>query len=225
MPEDLEQEIERLLDEQLRQKTEAMARELSEQLKSACAAAVSTASTETAAMAKTEFADSLVESARRIRAEDSVTGIASALVDGAAKFCGRSLLFIHRADQLLGFRVAGRVGAEDQERFQKLSVPVSRAVAISRAIETLKASVTEGGEDELSSEVTQLFGLGSEDRVHLFPVALRDKVLAVLACDAGPAADETPAAPVMASAIETLVALAEAWIEAVGTRRKQSSAA
>lgn len=229
MPEDLEQAIERMLEENLRQRAEETARELGAQIRSACSEAVSRASesakAEAGSSARSDFAQSLAESARSIRAEDSVTGIASALVDGASKFCGRSLLFIHRGEQLLGFRAAGRVGPEHQEGFEKLSIGVDRASAIGQAISTLSATVSGGGESELSPEVTQLLGLTAEDQVHLFPVALRDKVLAVLACDGGAAGDEAEPTPVIAAAIETLVALAEAWIEAVGTRRKQSSAA
>ena len=227
MPEDLEQAIEQMLDEHLRQKTELVAQELAGQLKSAYAEAVSgavkTARGEAAAEARQDFANTLAEAVRAIRLEDSVTGIASALVDGASKFCGRSLLFIHRGEQLLGFRAAGDVSSEQQEGFQKLSVAISQATAIKRAIEALDAVETEGGAEALSSEVVELIGL-SDGGIRLFPVALRDKVLAVLACDAGPGGGDTEPKAVLSAAIETLVAVAEAWIEAVGTRRKQTAA-
>jgi len=224
MQEDLAQAIEQTLGETLRRKTEELVEELSAQMHETCRQAAEAARAEASAGAGTEFANTLAESVRGIRAEDSVTGIASALVDGAAKFCGRSLLFIHRGDQLLGFRAAGRVSADQQDVFQKLATSVEAAPAIGRSIDTLSATEAEGDSEALSPDVAGLLGLNQTDRVHLFPVALRDKVLAVLACDAG--AEDSDAEPVVVNtaAIETLVALAEAWIEAVGTRRKQSAA-
>ncbi len=235
MSEHFEQTIEQMLDQHLRQQAEAMARELAGPIKSACAQAVSEAveaeraatevrSSETAAGAKREFASALAESVRAIRSEDSVTSIATALVDGAARFCGRSVLFIHRADQILGFRTAGRVSPQVQEEFQRLAMPVSHAPAVAEAISTLRALESEGGEARLSAVVANLLGLSDGVRIHLFPVALRDKVLAVLGCDAGQPEEGVEPSPVIAPAIETLVAVAEAWIEAVGTRRKQTVA-
>lgn len=216
MQEDLAQVIEQTLGESLRRKTEELTQELSAQLSETCRQAVDDAGI--------NFAESLAESVRAIRAEDSVTGIASALVDGAAKFCGRSLLFIHRGDQLLGFRAAGRVSDEQQDGFQKLSASTSEAAAVARAIETLEAAEAPGDAESLSAGLVELLGLTADQPVRLFPVALRDKVLAVLACDAGAAEPDAEPIPVNAAALETLVALAEAWIEAVGTRRKQSAA-
>jgi hypothetical protein len=235
MPENFEQAIEQALDQHLRQKAEEMVQELSGQLKSACGRAVAEAVeaertvsdanvAEAAVQARLELAAAVAESVRAIRSEDSVTSIAAALVDGAARFCGRSVLFIHRADQLLGFRAAGRVSPEVQEAFQRLATPVGHAPAVAEAITAFRALETEGGEARLSPEVARLLELGDGARVHLFPVALRDKVLAVLGCDAGPLEDGVVPAPVIGSAIETLVAVAEAWIEAVGTRRKQTAA-
>src|SRR5690606_5004838 len=106
----------------------------------------------------------------------------------------------------------------------RLATPVSHAPALAEAISTLRALETQGGEARLSAGVANLLRLNDGVRVHLFPVALRDKVLAVLACDAGTAEDGVERSPVIAPAIETLVAVAEAWIEAVGTRRKQTAA-
>ncbi len=222
MQEDLAKAIEQTLGETLRRKTEELVEELSAQMQETCRQAADAARAEASAGAGTDFANTLAEAVRAIRAEESVTGIAAALVDGASKFSGRSLLFIHRGDQLLGFRAAGRVSAQQQDVFQKLSTSVGDAPAIARSIETLSA--VETGGDALPSDLTGLLGLTENDRVHLFPVALRDKVLAVLASDARAVEADAEPVAVNTAAIGTLVALAEAWIEAVGTRRKQSAA-
>lgn len=161
------------------------------------------------------------EIAARIRKEDSVTGIAMALVEGASRFSGRAALFIHRGDQLLGFRVAGEPRQDKQEAFQRLSVSVGAVPAAARAIETLDMVVSEGTAPNLSQPIVDLFEIGEADKVHLIPVSLRDRVLALIYCDSrGPEGE----AAVLAPAVRTLVSLAEAWIEAVGTRRKQAAA-
>ena len=272
MAEDLAQSIERTLQE-FRQKSEALEQDLAQELAQQARGASAAAAAELeAARRQSEddsaaFAQNLAAAVRRIRAEDSVTGIATALVEGAARFCGRSALFIHRGDQLLGFRLAGKNAAERQEAFQRLSIPIAQATAIGHAIDSLEATVSDGGAGQMSQQAADLLGLAEDDRVHLYPIALREKVLAVLACDAGGAGvseegggandaaegssepdasgpdeadpnekglDETdldqaaaaaPAPqPLVSPAIEVLVALAEAWIEAVGTRRKQTAA-
>ncbi len=167
------------------------------------------------------MARSFAEAAARIRAEDSVTGIATALVEGVSRFCGRAALFIHRGDQLLGFRVSGEPDNEKQTAFQSLSIGVRDAAAAARAVESLAPVVTLGSAAELSQPVVALFGLNEEDRVHLMPVSLRDRVLAIIYCDSnGPDGDTA----VLEPAVATLISLAEAWIEAVGTRRKQAAA-
>lgn len=78
------------------------------------------------------------------------------------------------------------------------------------------------GRGRIRGEVSALLELSSEDRVLLLPVALRDKVLAVLYLD--PRGPDGEQRPIQISAIEILVALTEAWIEAVGNRRKLAAA-
>jgi hypothetical protein len=89
-------------------------------------------------------------------------------------------------------------------------------------MEKLEAREASGDAGQLGASVTGLLGLSSDDRVWLLPVALRDKVLAVLYLDSKASNGETR--PVQSFAIEILVALTEAWIEAVGNRKKLAAA-
>ena len=66
----------------------------------------------------------------------------------------------------------------------------------------------------MGSRLADVLGTSADDRVHLFPIVLRDRVLAVLLVDGDE--ERTVEQP----AIEVLVSLAEAWLEAVGTRKK-----
>lgn len=227
MPAELDQTITRALEEELRPKLDALIRqtisETAEQLRAQCAEAAEEAARSERERSASEsgaaVAEALHESVRRIRREDSVTGIASALVDGAAGFCGRSALLIHKGDQLLGFRAAGAVDEETSSKLARLSFGADEATALAHTLSSLDSTVTHGDAGALSAGLVELLELRPDDSVSLFPIVLRDRALAVLYCDGR---DDRP---VVTPAIETLVAMAEAWIEAVGTRRKQASTA
>lgn len=237
MPDDLAHTIDRIVDESLRSKLESITGEISgqlaERLRGECAAvlessllearegAAKQAAQQAGAEAVQQTADQLLESVRRIRASDTVTGIAGALVDSAAELAARSGLLIHKGESLLGFRLAGSAAEHEREGFQQLSIKVSEAASVAHAIESLDNVVTSGAPGELSEPLAELLSLDPEDRICLFPVKLRDKVLAVLYCDGK--GEDGKEFPVASSSIEVLVALAESWIEAVSTRRKHSN--
>ncbi len=199
-------------------------RELAQQLETECRAelesSVQAAREEAARASRGELAQALSAAGRRIRSKESVTEVAVALVDTTAQFCGRSALFIQKADGLLGFRAQGFEGPDLAVRFQQLEVPLSQAAAMRHAVETRDPVVATGSAKDVSATVAELFGLGSDDQVHLFPITLRDKVLAVLYVDGN-----GPNRAVLEPAIELLKAMTEAWLEAVGTRRKQHETA
>ena len=94
-------------------------------------------------------------------------------------------------------------------------MPLVDAAALAHAVETRDAVVAGGSPGDLSDDVVALFGLKADDRVYLFPIVLRDKVLAVLYADGGESGLDVERA-----AIETLTSVTEAWLEAVGTRKK-----
>jgi hypothetical protein len=166
--------------------------------------------------------DSLAQSARRIRNAQAVTEIAAALVEAASNYCGRAALLIHRGDRALGFRAAGAVGEDVRLEFQKLSIALSDAPLIAEVMEKLEPRDVPADPGQLGAALTGLLCLSPDDRVWLQPVALRDKVLAILYLDSkGP---DGQTRPIQSSAIEVLVSLTEAWIEAVGNRKKLAAA-
>ena len=164
--------------------------------------------------ARADAAESLLEAARRIRLEQSVTGIAVALVETALAFAKRTALFIQKEERLLGFRLLGVADPEKKRALEQLQIPITAASGLAHAVETSDAVVCGGGPGELSPQVAEILGTTANDRVYLFPIVLRDRVLAVLCADG----DEEH--PVERPAIELLVSLSEAWLEAVGTRKK-----
>lgn len=218
----IESALDSSLKEKIKEKIEELTAEAAERIKAECAPIVDSAVEEARQAGSRDggaaTASELAESVRRIRREDSINGIASALVECAARFCGRSALFIHKGDKLLGFRTAG-VDRSTQAAFEKLAVPIAKAASIARAVESLAPVTAAGRAEDLSSPVVEAFGLSEDDSVRLYPVALRDKVLAVLYADAS-----ADGAEIVSPALEVLVSLTEAWIEAVGARKKSGAA-
>jgi hypothetical protein len=225
MSPEIAQNLDELLDRSLRSRLRELGDELAESLRGDCGNLLDSVAQQARAEAEATdngVVESLAEHARNIRKAQAVTEIAAALVDAASHYAGRAALFIHRGDRALGFRVGGAAGEDVQLEFQKLSIVLSEAHAIAEVMEKLEAREAQGDAEQLSGAVTGLLGLSPEDRVWLLPVALRDKVLAVLYLDSkGP--DGEPR-QVQASAIEILVALTEAWIEAVGNRKELAAA-
>jgi len=155
---------------------------------------------------------------RRIQKATSVVEVAGALVDSATTFCGRCGLLINKGDNLLGFRLAGAGAEEKAEAFQELSVALLDAAAFEQAVDLADSVVGSGSARDLSAPFVELLALQPEDRVGLFPVRLRSKVLAVLYCDSKGGAGVS--APMQTTAIEALISSAEGWIEAVSTRKR-----
>ncbi len=217
MQQDLESRIQSVVEYVLTGRMDEMRRELTERLRDECETVVQAQldehGSESGREARRQTAENLADGVRRIRVEDSVTGIAGALVDTAAGFAGRCALFIHKGDRLLGFRMSG--GGEERSSFESVEVPLVDAAALAHAVETRDAVVAGGNPSDLSEDVVALFGLKADDRVYLFPIVLRDKVLAVLYADGGESGRDVERA-----AIETLTSVTEAWLEAVGTRKK-----
>lgn len=164
--------------------------------------------------ARARASESLLEALRQIRLEHSVTGIAVALVEAAGRFSRRTALFIQKEDRLLGFRLTGADDKEQQQALEQLEIPLAGAAGLAHAVETSDTVVCGGGSGQLGRPLATILGTAGEDRVHLFPIVLRDRVLAVLLADG----DEQN--PVEQPAIEVLVSVSEAWIEAVGSRKR-----
>ena len=226
MSADFDQNLDELLDRAVRSRLAELGDELTGKLRAELAQLTGSAVEGALEQARGDaqvsgeaVVDGLAECSRRIRKAQAVTEIAAELVESAARFCGRAALFIHRSDRALGFRVAGAgVDENVQLELQKISLQLDETSAIAQVIREVQAREAHGDAEHLGAPVTALLGLSGEDRVWLLPVALRDKVLAVLYLDTR--GEGGALEPIHAPAIEILVALTEAWIEAVGNRKK-----
>jgi hypothetical protein len=205
------------------EKVEQARQELTERLKSECTAqldaAVLLARNEATRSTAIKLAETLAESGRRIRTKESVTDIAIELVETAQLFCGRCALFIQKGNAILGFRAQGFGDPKIGTGLQQLEVSLAKGSALAKAVATKERVEAGGGADEISPEIAGLFGLNGESRAQLIPVVLRDRVLALLYADSGENKIE-----VQSAALEVLTTITEAWLEAVGTRKKQHEA-
>lgn len=223
MPNEIEEKIQAALDAAFGEKIEQARQELAARLKSECLAqldaAVTLARDEATRTTATRVTEALAESGRRIRTKESVTDIAIELVETARQFCGRCALFIQKGNAILGFRAHGFSDPKIGAALQQLEVPLGNGTALTKVVATRESVQVIGGGDAVSPEIAGLFGLNGDNQILLIPVILRDRVLALLYADGG-----EKKAEVQTAALQVLTTVTEAWLEAVGTRKKQHEA-
>jgi hypothetical protein len=158
--------------------------------------------TRSAGAARRELIQKLNHIARRLRAFEDERQWSNTLVDATRGFCGRAGLFLIRD---------GRLHLETTRNFDDASladdVPLDAAPAFATAVETRDTLVAMCTPNELSEPLAVYFGQESA-KCHLFPVATRQAVLAVLYADSD---------DVDVDALELLAAIAGAVLESSPT--------
>ena len=142
-----------------------------------------------------EATDGLNETARRLRGAETRDEWIRTLIEAASPHCGRATLFA--------------VTPKGLSLGQHPPIPVASAPAFGSAIESKDTVVAVGTSRELSQAVSSIVGDTSAKKVYLFPVVVRQNVVAVLYADGGDG-DQ----PVDVGALELLAFLAAASIDA-----------
>lgn len=171
-------------------------------------AAQGEATAEAASAAKLATGESLHVAVRRLRQASSITEIGSTLLETAGAWAGRLALFVHKGDTLAVWRGWGFDGATADFR-----VAVSEAPALAQAIATREAVISLSVPDHLSAALVDWMRLEPQEKVYLFPLCLRQSVVAVLYADAVGAAQQ-----IQPAALELLCGVAELAIEALSSR-------
>jgi hypothetical protein len=153
----------------------------------------------------------LLNAVSAIHAGTTQKEILRALLESTAAYSGRAALFVIKSGSATGWQGRGFDNSEDVKDFS-LDVS-SRAPA--RALQS-RAAVSAGG-SEMDPRFVSQFGAPAEDSVLLLPLRLKDKVAALVYCDAGTA----KSGKMEAAALELLVAATSAWLE-VASLRKQA---
>jgi len=126
-----------------------------------------------------EFAEKINQALRRLRVFESDAQWAAAVLDATESFCDRTALFTLNGLNLHLAAVRGMGTPADLE-----DVPLSVAPAFASAIATADTLVALRTASEMSPQLAAVFGEDSALRFHLFPIATRERVAAVLYADA-----------------------------------------
>ena len=210
----LEQAFDRPLTDLRQQLAERLVREFTAAQEESAVRAARQATEET----RRATAEALNAAVRRIRQASTVTEAGTVLLEVATGYCGRVALLVHKDKCLAGWRAYGFdrdtcSSGSFAESWVRLEVPVQSAPALAQAIETRDAVVSLNLPNHLSPELTQLLGLGPEEKVYVFPLCLRQTVVAILYADARGAPHG-----VQPAALELLCSVAEISIEALSSR-------
>ena len=158
----------------------------------------------------------LLRAISEIHGGTSQKEILRALLDGCSRYCARSALFVVKGAIATGWQ--GR-GYGDGEPVKDFVLDISSDL-VSQAL-TERAAVT-SSTAEMDRRFIERFGAPPTPEVTLLPLMLKDKVAALIYCDAGN--DGRLDAP----ALELLVTSTSAWLEVVSLRKqahKESGAA
>ena len=152
-----------------------------------------------------EFAEKTNQALRRLRVFESDAQWAAAVLDATEAYCDRTALFTLNGLSLHLAAVRGMGTPENLE-----DIPLSAAPAFASAIATADTVVALRTASEMSPQLAAVFGEDPALRFHLFPIATRERVAAVLYADA--------AALVEAGALELLCGVAGIVLDSLSGR-------
>jgi pyruvate/2-oxoglutarate dehydrogenase complex dihydrolipoamide acyltransferase (E2) component len=139
--------------------------------------------------------------------------ILKALLDGVAFFAARAALFVVRGGALAGWQARGFT----DDNLRGVSIDGAQGLA-ARAING-RARVS-ASTSEFDSDFSQRQGSPSDGNVTLLPLVVRDKVAAVLYCDAG----QNSGTQADYSAVEVLTRFCCLWLEQIAGRKQPAQA-
>jgi hypothetical protein len=136
--------------------------------------------------------------------------ILGALLQGTANFAARAALFVVRGGTAIGWRATG---LDNDEGIKSLSIGLSEGLAARAYREQGPAAASAV---EFDSVFVSTYGAPADGTNALvLPLMVRDKVAALVYCDAG----TSPGGKLDASALECLVRFAGLWLEIVAVRK------
>lgn len=148
--------------------------------------------------ARREASEEFSQAVRRLRQFENQEQWASALLDSAAPLAGRAAVF-----QVAGQALKGLCGHGLE--IHGVELPINAAPAFARAIQSRDTVVALRTAGELPQSVIAILGEKPEEKVFLFPVTARNRVVAVLYAEGDDTMD--------VSGLELLAALGGAALE------------
>ena len=171
-----------------------------EERMAALTAGVEEAVAETLLSMRRELADKLNQSVRRLRAFETTEEWGKTLVEATQGFCDRAALFT------LGGATLHAEAARNVAGDLTVNVPLDSAPAFASAVESRDTVVAMRTSGEMSKTLASWLGADGARKFHVFPIAARERVTALLYADAGDREVES-------GALELLTTVAGAVIE------------
>jgi hypothetical protein len=158
-----------------------------------------------------EESSALVHAVSTIHAGSTQKEILRALLDTASGSCARIALFVVKAGAASGWQSRGFGGEEIAKDF-------SLDLTAGPVAHTYQNRVaTPGNIAEMGSRFVERFGSPANEQVLVLPLALKDKVAAVVYADGGDTGKLDP------DALELLVIATSAWLEVVSLRKQAAA--
>jgi len=126
-----------------------------------------------------EMADQLNQAVRRLRICSNLEDLCATLVDATAAFSASAALFGLSGDMLSGKRIRG-VSETAARAFAALHLPLASAPALAGAASSGDPVVTATAAPEVSAELSDLLEHEPRGRAHVFPVAGREGIAALV---------------------------------------------
>jgi len=126
-----------------------------------------------------ESADQLNQAVRRLRQSGDSEELRAILLDTAAAFSTGAALFRIEGAKAQGERIRG-AAAEAGETFASLEISLESAAALAGAVGSRDPVIAVTSAGEVSAEMMKLCGHGADGRAWIFPVVVRERVLALV---------------------------------------------
>jgi hypothetical protein len=121
---------------------------------------------------------------RRLRQSRSPEEVAAWLVDSTAPFCGQAALFEVIQKRVRGVYARGFPIASNAS-IEELETPLDLAPAFDHAVIERDIVIALGSPAEVSPQVVAMLAHAPTEKVHLYPIVIRDRAVAILYAAAG----------------------------------------
>jgi hypothetical protein len=204
-------EVRQVVEHAVAQVLQAQIPQLQSQIVQQVLEALPARASEASAAGATHDSSGLVHAVSNIHAGSTQKEILRALLDTGSAYCSRIALFVVKAGAASGWQCRG---FGDDELVKDFSLDLS-AGPVAHTYQNRVA--TPGNIAEMGRRFVQQFGGPANEQVLVLPLALKDKVAALVYADGGDSGKLDP------DALELLVVATSAWLE-VTSLRKQAAA-
>jgi|SRR5580700_1649721 hypothetical protein len=204
-------EVRQVVEHAVAQVLQAQIPQLQSQIVQQVLEALPARASEGSAAGATHDSSGLVHAVSNIHAGSTQKEILRALLDTGSAYCSRIALFVVKAGAASGWQCRG---FGDDELVKDFSLDLS-AGPVAHTYQNRVA--TPGNIAEMGRRFVQQFGGPANEQVLVLPLALKDKVAALVYADGGDSGKLDP------DALELLVVATSAWLE-VTSLRKQAAA-